>query len=41
LQVGGAAQGGVLLERILADGVLLSLDGTEFKLSSLSSWVNY
>lgn len=41
LQVGSAAQGGVLLERILADGVLLSLDGTEFKLSSLSSWVNY
>jgi len=41
LQVGSAAQGGVLLERILADGVLLSLNGTEFKLSSLSSWVNY
>lgn len=41
LQVGSAAQGGVLLERILADGVLLSLEGTAFKLSSLSSWVNY
>lgn len=41
LQMGSAAKGGVLLERILADGVLLSLDGTEFKLSSLSSWVNY
>lgn len=41
LQVGSAAQGGVLLERILADGVLLSLNDTEFKLSSLSSWVNY
>lgn len=41
LQMGSAAQGGVLVERILADGVLLSLNGTEFKLSSLSSWVNY
>lgn len=41
LQMGSAAKGGVLVERILADGVLLSLDGTEFKLSSLSSWVNY
>lgn len=41
LQIGSAARGGVLIERILADGVLLSLNGTEFKLSSLSSWVNY
>lgn len=41
LQMGSAAKGGVLLERILADGVLLSLNGTQFKLSSLSSWVNY
>jgi general secretion pathway protein B len=41
LQIGSAARGGVLVERILADGVLLSLNGTEFKLSSLSSWVNY
>lgn len=41
LQVGSATAGGVLLERILADGVLLSLDGTSFKLASLSSWVNY
>lgn len=41
LQMGSAARGGVLIERILADGVLLSLNGTEFKLSSLSSWVNY
>lgn len=41
LNMGSAARGGVLVERILADGVLLSLNGTEFKLSSLSSWVNY
>lgn len=41
LHMGSAARGGVLVERILADGVLLSLNGTEFKLSSLSSWVNY
>ena len=41
LHMGDATNGGVLVERVLADGVLLSLNGTEFKLSSLSSWVNY
>jgi len=41
LQVGMATREGVLLERILADGVLLSYNGTPFKLGSLSSWVNY
>ncbi len=41
LRAGDATNGGVQVERVLADGVLLSLQGTEFKLSSLSSWVNY
>lgn len=41
LGMGDATNGGVLVEQVLADGVLLSFNGTEFKLTSLSSWVNY
>lgn len=32
---------GVVLQTLLADGVVLQLDGLQFKLSALSSWVNY
>lgn len=32
---------GLVIERLLADGLILHLDGQEFKLSALSSWVNY
>jgi hypothetical protein len=39
--MGDATNGGVLVERVLADGVLLRFNGAEFKLASLSSWVNY
>lgn len=31
----------VVVERILADGVLLNYEGEQFKLAALSSWVNY
>ena len=31
----------VILERILADGIVLSMDGREFKLGAQSSWVNF
>jgi general secretion pathway protein B len=41
LRMGDATNGGVLIERVLADGLLLSFNGLEFKLASLSSWVNY
>lgn len=41
LGMGDATNGGVLVEQVLADGVLMSFNGTEFKLTSLSSWVNY
>lgn len=41
LRMGDATNGGVLVERVLADGVLLSFNGAQFKLASLSSWVNY
>jgi len=41
LRMGDATNGGVLVEQVLADGVLLSFNGAEFKLGSLSSWVNY
>lgn len=38
---GDEMAGGIQIERILADGVLLRFNGRDFKLSSLSSWVNY
>lgn len=41
LRMGDATNGGVLVEKVLADGVLLSFNGNTFKLASLSSWVNY
>lgn len=31
----------VILERILADGIVLSMEGREFKLGAQSSWVNF
>lgn len=31
----------LMIERILADGVLLNYKGEQFKLAALSSWVNY
>lgn len=39
-QVGDAITAELLLEQILADGVLLSFAGEQFKLAALSSWVN-
>lgn len=41
LRMGDATSGGVLIERVLADGVLLSFNGATFKLAAQSSWVNY
>lgn len=38
---GEEAANGVRIERILADGILMSFKDREFKLSALSSWVNY
>lgn len=38
---GEEAASGVRIERILADGILMSFKDREFKLSALSSWVNY
>lgn len=38
---GDEIKSGVVVSRVLADGLLLELNGVEFKLSSLSSWVNY
>jgi hypothetical protein len=32
---------GVILERVLADGVLMNAKGVNFKLAAQSSWVNY
>jgi hypothetical protein len=32
---------GVVVERVLADGVVMSTQGVSFKLAALSSWVNY
>lgn len=38
--VGQSVARGIILERILADGVLLNYNGQQFKLAALSSWVN-
>lgn len=39
--VGDNIGNSVVVERILADGVLLNYEGEQFKLAALSSWVNY
>lgn len=40
-QQGDDIAGGMVIERFLADGLILNLDGHQFKLSALNSWVNY
>lgn len=39
--VGDSIAAGLAVEQILADGIVLSFNGTSFKLEALSSWVNY
>jgi Type II secretion system protein B len=39
--VGDAVASNLIIERILADGVVLNFKGEKFKLAALSSWVNY
>ena len=39
--VGDDVGGGVIVERILADGLVLNFNSQQFKLAALSSWVNY
>lgn len=41
IQAGESVKEGVVVERILADGVILKYESRRFKLSSLSSWVNF
>lgn len=40
-QEGDQVAQGVILERLLADGLILDFEGHQFKLGALSSWVNY
>lgn len=41
LVAGDAIAAGLVVEQIMADGIVLSFKGERFKLDSLSSWVNY
>ena len=40
LRVGGSIAGGVKLDEILSDSIVLSHRGTQFRLRALNSWVN-
>ena len=40
LRAGGVAGGGVKVVEVLPDSVVLSHQGTEFRLRALNSWVN-
>jgi type II secretory pathway component PulC len=40
LKVGGNPVNGVKIEEILPDSVVLSYQGTQFRLRALNSWVN-
>jgi hypothetical protein len=40
LKVGGSPAGGVKVEEILSDSVVLNHRGTQFRLRALNSWIN-